>query len=269
MRWGLDYHIHTQHSDCGGPGVTVERVVNRAREVGLKSIGFTDHVNVPGDLEKFPVIRQEIATVKKHDLEVFFGCEVNFLSQQGDFPCDATALAEMQFDYVIAGVHSIYDAGDSRAVIDMYHTLQCLLTRQPWVDILVHPWWFIPREFKRNGVPWPEDLRDVPEEYALELAHLAKQHHTAIEVNAIAIFDHSAYSQRFCESYVDYLALLNDQGVTFAIGSDAHHLAGVGKSHVSEDILQRLGVEEERIWRPTGSHLQNVRHRSVSSDALS
>ena len=108
------------------------------------------------------------------------------------------------------------------------------------------------KEFERNGVPWPEDLRGVPKEYALQLAQLAKEHGTAVEVNAMAIFENRDYSQDFKESYVDYLKVLNEEGVVFAIGSDAHHLAAVGSSRVCEEILDGLGVEEERIWRPPG-----------------
>ena len=56
----------------------------------------------------------------------------------------------------------------------------------------------------------------------------------------------------YVEAYVEYLAILAGEGVTFALGSDAHVIGGLKHVHVAWEVARRLGIPAERLWRPPG-----------------
>ena len=105
-----DFHIHTNLSLCAAETVTAEHYINKAKELGLNKIGFTNHMwdeniqpflnrsykiqTVPYNLE----LRDELKTLDKQGIKVYFGAEAEF------HPIYGVALTEEnaeKFDYII------------------------------------------------------------------------------------------------------------------------------------------------------------------------
>ena len=87
MKITSDLHIHTRLSSCAKPEATVEYYMNKAREIGLKTLGFTDHLwdsaipnankfYVPQDFAHISRIRAELDAADKTGIDrILFGAE--------------------------------------------------------------------------------------------------------------------------------------------------------------------------------------------------
>ena len=87
MKITSDLHIHTRLSSCAKPEATVEYYMNKAREMGLKTLGFTDHLwdsaipnankfYVPQDFRHISEIRAELDAADKTGIDrILFGAE--------------------------------------------------------------------------------------------------------------------------------------------------------------------------------------------------
>lgn len=81
-----DYHIHSQLSSCSSdPEQTKERILQYAKENGLKEICLTDHFwdsKVPGasfwyQPQNFEHIKQSLPLPQDEDVKFYFGCETD------------------------------------------------------------------------------------------------------------------------------------------------------------------------------------------------
>lgn len=252
MKRGLDYHIHTHYLKCAREEMTIKSLFKTCEKLGLHSIAITDHLACSEQSWQLPEhvkIKKEInGTPTK--LEVFFGVEIS-TDKKGNLPYDEAIKDKMGFELVIAGIHQPYlEKYDEKQLISTRHKIMCEVASNSLVDIIAHPWWFSKNQFDKKGFPWFNDLSIVPEEFHLEFAEVCKKHNTAVEINATAIFYEPTYNYQFREQYKNYIALLNEQGVTFSIGSDAHELRWLGSTRFIENLLEEIDVPDERIWQP-------------------
>ena len=87
MKITSDLHVHTRLSSCAKPEATVAYYMDKAREMGLKTLGFTDHLwdsaipnankfYVPQDFAHISEIRAELDAADKSGIDrVLFGAE--------------------------------------------------------------------------------------------------------------------------------------------------------------------------------------------------
>ena len=101
-------------------------------------------------------------------------------------------------------------------------------------------------------------MQAVPESYARELGQVARDTGTAIEINACANLANPAYSDRYVKEYIAYLAVIAEEGASFALGSDAHAIHQLEAIHTSWQVAEQLGLGPERIWQPQGQPLVGV-----------
>jgi len=250
MIYGTDYHLHTIYLKCADETMTVANIYRRAEELGLTSLGITDHLNQLQFLPEHEKIKRDMDALEP-PLEVFFGVELNLLNVVGDIPYSAEIRDQLGFEFAIGGIHSTYlETYDLQRLVEIQHQHHLRFARDPLIDVVVHPWWFSLGEFQQKGFPWFDDLSAVPEEFHVELAQTAREHGTAIELNACAIFCNPAYSDRFKAQYREYARLLMEQGVLLSISSDAHSLNQMGTTRVVEDLLDELGLPDEQVWTP-------------------
>jgi len=114
----------------------------------------------------------------------------------------------------------------------------------------VHPYWFSQREFDQKGFPPFESVRLVPERLTRELGQAARETHTAIEINGGANL--AGRSEDYLKAYIDYLAILAEEGVSFALGSDAHDISHLQRARLAWEVFEKLALPEDRLWRPAG-----------------
>jgi len=280
MRVHMDWHVHSRHSPCGKPEATLAKILREARAAGITSLGVTDHLFGPltepairaarAEYDALPekegfLFGIEASCLRRHDVAeaARLGAAANIwgLQRGGAADDDLTVylpgdlVAEVRPAYVIGGAHGPLGAPLERdAVIRQYHRQNVFLACHPAVDVVAHPWWWQGAWEDADGMyrtlPWFDDFSAIPRSMHDELAAAAKEHSTAIEINAGAVFVNPAYTDGFKHQYLEYLAYLRDAGVTFSVASDSHHPGYDARLGRIERELDLLGLTEGELWRP-------------------
>ncbi|KPJ52502.1 MAG: hypothetical protein AMS16_06315 [Planctomycetes bacterium DG_58] len=247
-----DFHIHTNLSACANPAMTLSAVVAECERQGLESIGITDHLGLD-QMARNSAIRTDIAALHT-PVNVYLGAEVGYAWKLNRHALTREGKQQYGFQYAIGSHHSTYlkeyDLEKIVAVQHQYHLKTC---ENPVMDILGHPWRFLYEEFKRRGWPWIDTMKCVPESMTRELGQAARETETAIEINTTSNLCMKFQPDSYFAEYVAYLAVLAEEGVTFALGSDAHELHELKTIRLAWEVVDRLGIPQGRIWHPTCS----------------
>ena len=97
-----DFQIHTNWTDGDEP---VSKIIQRATEIGLGEIAFTEHAR--NDSTYYPTFFREIANCSRpyEKLKVYKGFEVKILDAQGAL--DISAEMRSHAELVLGSVHSL------------------------------------------------------------------------------------------------------------------------------------------------------------------
>ncbi len=251
-----DYHLHTRHIGCAGTKLEVDEIAATEHALGVNSIGITDHLNTPEQVQKHLAIRDDILALKDVPVDVYLGVEIH-TTAEGERACTEEVMDKVGFQFVIGGPHhAMIERWDVNELVKQHHRLHIMTCEDELINVLVHPWWFNHGEFEKKGFPFFNDLSCVPTSMIDELAHAAAETKTAIEINGAAIFASPMYTFKFKHQYVEYLArLAENDGVMFSIGSDAHHTCHLRTVPLAERAFDEAGIPKERLWHPPGEPL--------------
>lgn len=231
----IDYHIHTKL--CGHATGEVEQYVERAIEIGLTEIGFSDHLPFvdherPGlamKLSELPCYVQQVERLRKNypNITIRLGIEVDYFSNL--WHKIAGLLVQYPFDYVYGSVHFISDwsfdspyaypewnLADVDQVYEQYIELVCEAARSGLFDIMAHLdlikiHGF--RPFKNMHPQWES------------LVKCLKENGVATEINT------SGLRKLGGEIYPsdEIVKLIKKYEVPIVFGSDAHRPQDVGR----------------------------------------
>jgi histidinol-phosphatase (PHP family) len=107
-----DSHVHTKFSPDADPNATFLKYVEKAKEIGLKRLIFTDHVDIDA---VHPLMRKQInydqyileflEAKKQSDIELLLGVEIGYqnhvIKEMNDF------LKQYPFQYKILSIHYV------------------------------------------------------------------------------------------------------------------------------------------------------------------
>ena len=273
-----DWHNHSRHSPCGAPDATLAGIARRQADAGGREWGVTDHLHCRLNIPALEASRREFDALRPVP-GAHFGVEVSCLRQwdlrQNDAKGDEGRIYGVQVDgpegplttfipddvrqrlkieYVIGGAHWPLGAPLEReAMIRSYHRQNMFLAEHPRVDIVAHPWWWMGAWQNDDGsyttLPWLDDFGVVPRSMHLEFAAATIQSGSAVEINATMLLSRE-YPASFRRQYREYLAMLKEAGVTFAIGSDSHDTHPPDRLGQIEDDIAALGLRQADLWRP-------------------
>ncbi len=230
----LDYHMHTplcKHAE-GAP----EEYAQRAVDVGLGEIGFSDHSPMPAhydpdwrmSVEEFPGYVESVLRVREEfpQLVVRLGLEADYFPGTEDFVYNVTG--EFDFDYVIGSVHYIDDWGFDNAankarfescdlyeVYAQYFDRVARLAKTRLFDILGHP-----DVVKKFGFR-PDRAYDDLLRGALEAVKAAGM---ALDVNTSGL----RYPCREIYPSRRMLEMAREMEIPVTLGADAHKAEHVG-----------------------------------------
>lgn len=245
MRIEHDFHIHTTLSLCAhDDSATVENYVRRAKELGLKKLGFADHLwdgAIPGASERFykpqdfthvAQLKQELARFDGVDgIRLYFGCEVEYDPARRDLALtEETARA---FDFILvpnSHTHMIMPREDyhpperhARFMLDAFRNIVAS-PLAGYITAVAHPF---------SAVNCPYDRRVLydlisPGEYR-EVFELARQADIALELN---VSGYKGWSLREIveDPSIRMFQIARECGCKFTFGSDAHS-AAPGEPH--------------------------------------
>ncbi len=222
-----DLHMHTTWSD----GIhSIETMAARAKELGCKFIGITDHsysLRVANGISEIDAQRQieEIHNLKLKGIKVLAGIEVEVLE---DGSLDFSDAVLSQFDYVIAGIHTFLDQPYNQ----LFSRIEKALSN-PYVNIFAHP---TSRLLGRPGVLFSErSSYAVSERHIIELC---QKYDVAIEFNA--------FPERF-DITPEFFATINEHKVMLSVGTDSHSAAHLSCLRFAESALKEKPISKTRI----------------------
>ena len=233
-----DYHTHTPYSH--GKGTVAENAA-RARELGLKQIGITDHgfAHLAFGLKRKAVpslISECRAASRELGIDVLVGMEANILGEDGS--TDMKESDYENFDLFVCGKHVLvayasardwwhYFGGNftadkfrrkpPRALVERNTRAYIAMIRNNPVDILSHLGYLCPAD-------------------AAEVAKCAADYGTYIELNSkkTHLSDEELYA-------------VGHSGARFVVDSDAHSVDRVGDAKRVEEQLSRVDFPLDRI----------------------
>ena len=109
MKLKADYHIHSTYSKHNHGKSTIEEIIQKSIDMGLKEIAVTDHG--PGHflygIKRDNIIKakNEITELRKKypNIKILFGVEANIINHSGDIDIDDDMIE--LFDIILCGYH--------------------------------------------------------------------------------------------------------------------------------------------------------------------
>jgi histidinol-phosphatase (PHP family) len=231
-----DYHIHTPF--CKHATGEIELYVERALEIGLEEIGFSDHMPVMPepqfcmgyeDVDRYIDRVHELQSRYAGQIIIRLGCEMDMvLEKQGEI---RALIDNAQFDYVIGSLHyldnwpfdqekykNVFEGRNLDALYEHFFDTIIRAARTGLYDIAGHI-----DNIKRMGYR-PEGNLDILYE---RVAAVLKSMDCAVELNTSGI-DSAAR-----EPYPSpgFLRIFRKHDVPVTLGSDAHSPDRVGKHY--------------------------------------
>lgn len=236
-----DVHVHTYYSHGTA---SVEEMVAAAVNAGLSEVHITEHGYAHYyarkiDRNVYLKMRDEInaASEKYPNIKVVFGVEANIFSSQGDIDIRDTDLE--LFDEINVGFHVLCKMKNLRSYF-LLHVLPFLAYRCKIKGL-------VPKSVKVCTETLLAALRRYPihmithpmSNYPFELRKVAAvcaETGTILEIN----------NARGKLDAQEVLSIL-DLPVKFAVGSDAHCPADVGKHALAFAIIEESGLDPSRV----------------------
>ena len=199
-----DYHVHSSYNDHSASDLTVKNALDRAAEIGLKTLAFTEHVRKSSPW--IPQYVQEIKNLRESSkTNVIIGVEAKILSD-GSIDC----LEEYSGTHlIIASFHNAYS--------DKKKWMNALVKaiENPHVNIIGH---LAPEpSFELDG-------REID-----FIASRIVRHEKIVEINA-----------KYHRPPKDWILTFRNKGVRFHLGSDAHSVSEIGRFEKVSDLIHLL-----------------------------
>jgi putative hydrolase len=199
-----DYHVHSSYNDHSALDLTVKNALDRAAEVGLKTLAFTEHVRRSSSWVSQYI--QEIKNLRESSTtNVIIGFEAKILSD-GSIDC----LEEYSEAYfIIASFHSVYS--DKKKWMDAL----IKAIENPHVNVIGHL--------------APEPTFHIDGGEIDNIASRIVLHEKTVEINA-----------KYHRPPTDWILSFREKGVRFHLGSDAHSVSEIGRFEKVSDLIRLL-----------------------------
>ncbi len=217
----VDLHAHTLFSRCGLH--SIQEILRRAGERGLKGQALTDHGPIQGgQVNSVFWERLDGAPGALADgVRLLKGMECNLQGSGGaiDFPRDYLPFA----DVILLGYHANTPSGRGAA----YYTDRMIraLDRNPWVDLVTHP----------ADPGFPMDYR--------ALARFVRSSGRLLEVNNSKVHLKRVDPADFRR----FLEVCGEEDCPVAVNTDAHALNEVGDTRAADAVLREVAFPRRLI----------------------
>lgn len=218
----LDVHTHTIAS--GHAYSSLQEMVTRAAEVGLKILGVTDHGSaLPGAPDPLYFWNLGVVPRNMYGVRLLMGSELNILDINGTLDLDESYYKRM--DIRIAGIHRLAYKGGTKE-----ENTQAMVNaiNNPWTHIISHP---------GDG---------TAELYFEPVVLAAKESGTLLEINNSTMnpYRHKVAAH---DNNIEILNLCKKYEVPVILGSDAHISFSVGDFGNLWPLLEEAEFPDELI----------------------
>lgn len=234
-----DYHTHTPFSHGKN---TVDENAAKAKELGLKQIGISDHgfSHVAFGVRRKQMqdyVKECKAASQKYGIDVLVGIEANIRGVSGK--ADLTEKDYENFDIYLCGKH-VFVWYDTFADMFRYggaNFYNDKFAKKPSQKLIKRNTLAYINAIKNNPLDAITHLNYLCPADALEVAKCAADYGTYIELNAKK--EHLS-DDELCE-------IIAKTGARFIVDSDAHTAASVGEISLVENQLARINFPMNRI----------------------
>jgi len=226
-----NFHIHTNISYCADSNMTVENIIKRAEEIGLKKIILVDHDHPYDDiiLSNIEKVKEEVEKTGTK-IDVVVGAELSAYDV-GKYADSITV--NKKIDYRLYACNHYNMSRWSRPkknvpeeyAIHMMNIMRKLLVSGR-ADCIAHPFvvTYLKENFDNNLI-----TKSIAEKDLYEILKLGKENNVAWELNSTSALYDPVFVKRFWE-------IGNKLGVNFNFGTDAHTLSGIDPRKYLEKI---------------------------------
>jgi histidinol phosphatase-like PHP family hydrolase len=256
-----DWHIHTKLSKCARLEATVHSYLEAARSQGLKSVGFSNHCwaeNIPGasefyrgqGVEHVLSIKKELAEEKDSYLQIFVGCETEFLGGK-ILGLDKEHAKLFDFIWIPANhfhqkgfvVPENLGSGGPREVAELLYRRFLEAVELDFGTGIVHP--LIPLGFKEQEEAILKCFTNWMYENCFRAASQAG---IAIEINADTACNQTVPdAQGFSCLYTMMHTIARECGCKFFFGSDAHQPDLIRNYKRMAEFATHCGITETML----------------------
>jgi len=260
-----DLHVHTYMSNCCSDKVhqTPRNILQRAGELGLKTIGFTDHVWVnpaihpsewyqnqgAGQIER---LRRDLLEAPGFSGRVLVGCEAETMAP-GKFGITPAFADSVDFvllacdHFQMAGFVELPPARTPRAVAEHLLRFFRSAVQCGMADIIPHP--FFPCGFLDL---YEAAIAAISDDEFLDAFGLAQEHGVALEITAASLPPSKGGFPRETDWPLDtpvrVLTLARQAGCRFSFGSDSHTLDDMNRLPRLQQFIDAVGLTPQDLW---------------------
>ncbi len=232
-----DLHVHTFLSECSmSPTQTPENIIRQARELGLRQIGFADHIWANHEIQphsfyqsqderQISRLREQLKKIEiPDDIKVLVGCEAE-MAGPGRFGI-TRELAE-SLDFVLLATDHFYFSGfvdepperTPRALAKHMLTMFKAGAASGLATSLAHP--MMPFGYFDL---YEAAMAEISDQELLDAFGLAAEHKVALEISGNFLPDRRRTHNFDIQIPLRIIELAKRAGCKFTFGSDAHNL---------------------------------------------
>jgi histidinol phosphatase-like PHP family hydrolase len=236
-----DFHVHSALSNCGRKEMTLENILVRAREIGVRVIGISDHIHREEDVDRILPLKREIETRRVEGLkDVYFGCELDLVApgrtsapirQLGEYEFVNVAINHFHLDWV----QNLPDAPAKRATY--WLRLMESAVELPRCDTIVHPFAPLGETADKTAL-----FYQVPRERLVAVFERMAERGIGLEFPHLPVPDAPKEMRAF-------YSMALESGVLLAANTDSHTLDRMGCQAEWLTLAQDLRLREEHFWR--------------------
>ena len=220
MRLVADLHVHTVSS--GHAYSTVKEYVDRAKKIGLKAIGISDHgPAMPGGPHAYHFSNMKMIPDKIDGVRIYRGVEANVIDAAGKIDLTEDDLARL--DIVMLAMHprcGYENQGEEKNTEVLAKALE-----NRFINVIAHP----------GNPKYPVNLEQV--------VAIAKEKKVVLEVN------NSSFTSRV-GSWPRCLELAKEvkrQNWKVVLGTDSHIFTMLGHFDDALKLIREAGLTEEHV----------------------
>lgn len=242
MKNELIYNYHTHTSRCGHASGLDEEYVLKAIELGIKRLGFSDHIYFPDfyqprvrmDESQFQGYLDSIHYLQnkyKNQIEIKVGLEAEYFPKFKDFYVDL--LKSKKIDYLILGQH--YGQFGDEFKIYKGNALRYANDLKEAISLGIFTYIAHPDHFLLGMDKWNEEC----EKAARIIFEACERSGTPIEINSLGLRSRRPYPSK------EFFKLSKEYNLKYVIGMDAHSPDHFNQKDLDNvfDFLNELDIE--------------------------
>lgn len=233
-----DYHTHTTYSHGKG---SVEDNVKKAIDIGLKTIGITDHglkhfifgVSEKGLLKQLEEIKS--LQVKYPQIKILSGIEANLCGMSG--ATDITQAMYEHLDIILCGFHKPVWAEKLSDYFKLYYNSYSHPIYKPTTAQIARNTKAYVNMIKKNKIDILTHINYHLRVDCKEVGKVCADYGTVIELSS----RHNECTEK------DYEDLFSIDNLMLAVNSDAHKVDNIGNCGKAMEVIEKYNIDARRI----------------------